>query len=187
MNNKQQLIEAFVKPSRGRGVERNDESYTQCQDTTSSELGRLVDMYRNTVFVEDMRARLLRDSVDHWVRRYHKYAIQGKIKSHYREVGVDEKDCVFEHVLPASSVVDMLLQGRLDIVEALNTPTCLIKSASNNILSDNGLTKQSPDNWRFFRRYQILNSEFVAYNGQSIPNIYDWTLEDHWKFFGVKQ
>ena len=156
MNNKQQLIEAFVKPSRGRGVERNDESYAQCLDTTSSELKRLVDMYRNTVFVEDMRARLLRDSVD-------------------------------QHVLPASSVVDMLLQGRLDIVEALNTPTCLIKSSSNSILSDNGLTKQSPDNWRFFRRYQILNSEFIAYNGQSIPNIYDWTLEDHWKFFGVKQ
>jgi hypothetical protein len=185
MRNNRELVEGFVKPSRSRGVKRNDESYAQCLETTTSELERLVDMYRNTVFVEDMRARLLRDNIDKWIRRYHDYAIQGRIKSHYREVDVDEKDCVFEHIVPVSSLVDMLIQDRLTISQALNAPTCLIKKSSDVILKDNGLTKISPNIWFFFRRYQILNSNFVTYNGQPMTNINNWSLDDHWKLFGV--
>jgi hypothetical protein len=185
MKNTQALVEGFVKPSRGRGVKRDDLAYEQALETTTIELERLLDIYRTTVFVEDMRARLYRDSIDHWIRRYHGYAIEGKIKSHYREIGVDEKDSVFEHVLPASSVVDMLIQDRLTINQALNTPTCLIKKSSDLVLKDNGLTKQSPDNWRFFRRYSVLNSSFVTYDGKPIDNINDWTLDNHWNLFGV--
>jgi hypothetical protein len=186
MRNTQILVEGFIKPSRGRGVKRDDTAYEQALETTTLELERLLEIYRTTVFVEDMRARLYRDSIDHWIRRYHGYAIEGKHKSHYREVGVDEKDSVFEHVLPASSVVDMLIQDRLTIAQALNTPTCLIKKSSDLILKNNGLTKQSPDNWRFFRRYSVLNSSFTTHDGKSFGNINDYTLNDHWNLFGIK-
>jgi hypothetical protein len=186
MRNTQKLVEDFVKPSRGRGVKRDDLAYTQALETTTVELNRLLDIYRTTVFVEDMRARLYRDSIDHWIRRYHGYAIEGKIKSHYREVDVDEKDCVFEHVLPASSVVDMLIQDRLTINQALNTPTCLIKKSSDLVLKNNGLTKQSPDNWRFFKRYSVLNSKFITYDGAPVADPNVWSLADHWQLFGIK-
>ena len=139
----QSLVEGFVKPSRGRGVKRDESAYSQALETSTIELQRLLEIYRTTVFVEDNRARFYRDAIDHWVRRYHDYAISGKIKSHYREVGVDEKNCVFEHVLPTSSAVDMLIQDRLTIDEALNTPTCLIKKSSDLVLKNNGLTKSS--------------------------------------------
>lgn len=185
MRDTQKLVEGFIKPSRGRGVKRDDLAYEQALETTTFELERLLEIYRTTVFIEDMRARLYRDMIDKWIRRYQGYAIEGKIKSHYREVGVDEKNCVFEHVLPASSVVDMLIQDRLTINQALNTPTCLIKKSSDDILSSNGLTKQSPDNWRFFQRYLVLNSTFTTHDGQPITNLNDWTLNDHWTLFGV--
>ena len=182
----QALVEGFVKPSRGRGVKRDDHAYSQALETSTIELERLLEIYRTTVFVEDNRARFYRDAIDHWVRRYHDYAISGKIKSHYREVGVDEKNCVFEHVLPTSSAIDMLIQDRLTINEALNTPTCLIKKSSDLVLKDNGLTKQSPNNWYFFRRYTVLNSKFITHDGNPVNNILDWSLDEHWKLFGIK-
>ena len=67
---------------RKANVKRNNKAYEQALSVTTEELERLIDLYRTTVFEEDMRARLLRDSIDHHIRRYHKYAIQGKIKSH---------------------------------------------------------------------------------------------------------
>jgi len=145
----------------------------------------LVDMYRNTVFSDDMRARLIRDSIDHHVRRYHKYAIQGNIGSHYREVGVVEADSTFEHVIPASSVRDLLIEGRITIKQALNTPTCLVKRTSDKTLTENGLVSTNADNWFFFRRYAVLNSKFTTYNGQPITDMSDWTLQNHFDFFGI--
>jgi len=179
------LVEGFIKPARVKGVVRNQVAYTQCFEFTSSELERLVTLYKETVFLEDMRARLIRDSIDHWIRRYHGYAIEGKIKSHYREVGVIERESVFEHVIPASSVRDMLMQDRLTINQALNTPVCLIKRSSDKVLSDNGLTKTSPSNYYFFQRYLVLNSSFTTYDGIPITDLSKWSLEDHFEYFGI--
>jgi len=182
MSNLKTLVEGYRKPNRNGGVKRNELAYKQCFDFTSAELSRLVAMYQGTL-EEDMTARLIRDSIDHHIRRYHGYAIDGRIGSHYREAGVVKEDSIFEHVIPASSVRDMLIEGRLTINQALNTPTCLIKKSSDKILSDNGLVKSSPDNWKFFRRYSVLNSTFSTFNGQEVTG--DWTLEEHFKFFGI--
>ena len=178
----QTLVEEYKKRTRNHGVKRNEKSYKQCLDFTSSELERLLAMY-SSVLEEDMTARLIRDSIDHHIRRYHGYAIEGNIGSHYREIGVVEKDSIFEHVIPASSVRDMLIEGRLTINQSLNTPTCLIKKSNDKILTNNGLVKSSPDNWKFFKRYNVLNSTFTTFNGKSINS--EWTLEDHFKFFNV--
>lgn len=185
MSNLQTLVEGYKKRSRNHGVKRNDEAYAKCLEFTQSELTRLLTMY-SSMLEEDMTARLIRDSIDHHIRRYHGYAIEGSIGSHYREVGVVEKDSIFEHIIPASSVRDMLIEGRLTIKQALNTPTCLIKKSSDRKLTENGLVKSSPNNWKFFSRYAVMNAEFVTFNGQSISNLNEWTLEEHYKFFGIE-
>ena len=75
------LVEGYKKLSRNGGVKRNDIAYKQCLEFSSQELDRLVAMY-NGVLEEDMTARLIRDSIDHHIRRYHGYAIEGKFGSH---------------------------------------------------------------------------------------------------------
>lgn len=185
MTNLQTLVEGYKKISRNHGVKRNEEAYAKCLEFTNAELDRLLTMYK-CILEEDMTARLIRDSIDHHIRRYHGYAIEGRIGSHYREVGVVEKDSIFEHVIPASSVRDMLIEERLTINQALNTPVCLIKKTSDQILKDNGLVKTSPNNWKFFKRYSVLNSQFTTFNEKPVTDPENWTLEDHFKMFNIE-
>jgi hypothetical protein len=133
-------------------------------------------MYKAQTTV-DQTARQIRDSMDHHIRRYHGYSIQGKINGHYRQIGVDESNCVFEHVIPATNVLAMLIEGHLTITQALNTPTCLIKKEDDVILRKSGLGSSSPDNWNFFKRYSVLDSKFRTYNGHMIENLDNFT---HW-------
>jgi hypothetical protein len=186
MSTLQTLVEGYIKPSRSKGVVRNQDAYDQCLEFTISELERLLNMYRTTVYLEDMRARLIRDSIDHHIRRYHGYAIEGRIGSHYRESGVVENDSIFEHVVPASSVRDMLIEERLTINQALNTPVCLLKKSSDTILTKNGLSKTSPSNYYFFRRYEVLNASFTTHDGAEVSNLLNWSLQNHFDHFGVK-
>lgn len=195
------LLEQGLKeyrPKRKASVVRNNKAYVECAETTTAELTRLVDLYKTTVFEEDMRARLLRDSIDHWIRRYHGYAIQGKIKSHYHQKGVSmkAKDTIFEHVIPAAQVRDYLIDGKLTINQALNVPTCRVSRAGNNLLNAKGMHDRNTDPWNFFKRYKVgmadLDSNgntvipvFETYNGQTIEDLDTWTLRDHYNFFGI--
>ena len=91
---------------------------------------------------------------------------------------------MFEHVIPASEIRDMLIEEKITVNQALNAPTCLISKADDVILRKSGLGSSSPSRWFFFRRYQVLNSKFDTYNGQSV-NLDNWTLEDHYRFFDI--
>jgi hypothetical protein len=183
MSNLKTLIEGFRKKAYKR-VQRSDLSYKQTDEVITSELERLLAKY-STFLVEDQEARLTRDFIELAVRRYHEYSIDGKFGGHYRQVGVDEKNCIFEHIIPINSVVAMLIEGRLTINQALNTPTCLIKKEDDVILRESGLGSSSPDHWNFFKRYRVLNSVFKTYNGQVIADLDTFTLEDHYNLFGV--
>ena len=80
---KQDLLEQGLKdyrPKRKANVKRNDKAYADCLETTTAELERLVELYRTTVFEEDMRARLLRDSIDHHIRNIYQKNIGGIFK-----------------------------------------------------------------------------------------------------------
>lgn len=180
-SNLKQLVESYSKRNYKK-VNRNDRSYRQTLEITTSELERLLDLYRSCL-EEDQTARLLRDSIDHWIRRYHDYAIRGNIGSHYVAEGIKQGDTIFEHVIPASSIRDMLLGNKLTINQALNAPTCLISKIDDVILRNNGLGSSSPDYWHFFDRYTVLNTKFKTYNGQEINDPHDWTLEKHYEFF----
>jgi hypothetical protein len=184
MSKLQKLIEGFSPVTYSR-VQRGDKSYKETYELTVSELERLVGMYKSLQQV-GQTARLIRDSIDHWIRRYHGYAIEGAIGSHYKEVGVDLSNCVFEHVIPAAKVRDMLLQGRLTVRQALNAPTCLISKRNDDILREEGHVSSSPDYFYFFKRYAVFDdAKFVTYNGQTIEDLDAWTLEDHYRFFDV--
>lgn len=185
MKNLQKLVEGFTPVTYSR-VTRGGTAYKETYELTVSELNRLVAEYKKLQQV-GQTARLLRDSIDHWIRRYHGYAIEGSIGSHYIEVGVDKANCVFEHVIPAAKVRDMLLQGVLTVKQALNTPTCLISKRNDDILREEGHVSSSPDYWCFFKRYEVFDdAEFVTYNGEVVKDLSKWTLEDHYKFFIVE-
>ena len=188
MSNLKTLVEAW-QPKQKKSVKRNDTAYQQCLETTTAELERLLEQYRTTVFEEDMRARLLRDSIDHHVRRYHKYAIQGSIKSHYNQKGVSmaSEDCIFEHVIPAGQVRDMLIDGALTINQALNVPTCRVSRDNNKRLNDLGLHDHNSTPFYPFRRYKAAmgDSTFETYNGQVTIDLESWSLEDHYKQFNI--
>lgn len=184
MSSLKKLIEGFAPVNYSR-VQRGDRAYKETYDLAVSELERLVKMYKDLQQV-GQTARLLRDSIDHWVRRYHGYAIEGSIGAHYTEIGIDQANCVFEHVIPAAKVRDMLLQGILTVKQALNTPTCLISKRNDEILREEGHVSSSPDYWNFFKRYNVFDeAKFVTYNGQPIDNLNAWTLEDHYHFFNI--
>ena len=193
MSELQSLIEGYKKRSRNHGVKRNDESYKQCLEFTESELERLLKMYEG-MLEEDMLDRLIRDSIDHHIRRYHKYAIQGSIKSHYKQKGASmaSADCIFEHVIPAGQVRDMLIDQKLTINQALNVPTCRVSRKNNKLLNEQGLHDSNNTPYYPFRRYVTGMSkkgvapEFEAYNGKTIDDLANWTLDDHWKLFDIK-
>lgn len=188
MNILQENMQDLRQP-RKNNVKRNDRAYEQALSTTTEELERLLEIYRDTVFNEDMRARLLRDSIDHHIRRYHKYAIQGRIKSHYHQCGVSlsASDTIFEHVIPAGVIRDKLIQGHLTINQALNVPTCRVARSTDKALRDRGLHDSTPNGWQFFRRYSLAVSdiEIETYNGQKVKDLESWTLQDHFNFFGI--
>ena len=177
------LIEGFGDADYGR-VTRNESAYAETTELTVSEINRLVVMYKAGGGMQHLR--LLRDSIDHWIRRYHGYTIGGSIGSHYVQVGVDHKDCVFEHIIPASKIRDMMLAGVLTVPQALNAPTCLISKDNDEVLRKTGHGSSSPSYWHFFDRYNVLlGNDFALHNGQVIADMHGWTLEEHYKHFGV--
>lgn len=166
-------------------VERNQDAYRITEDFIQSEVMRLVEMYRNLNTL-DQRARLIRDGIDLYLRRGHGYNIEGSIGSHYREVGVDLNMCIFEHMIPQSRIRDLLIQDRITIKQAMNPPTCLISKEHDVQLSKSGFNNKTPSYWHFFDRYtKVFQANYETFNGQPISNPHDWTLGQHYQFFGI--
>lgn len=168
-------------------VERNEDAYRITDEFIRAEVTRLVDMYRNLT-VLDQRARLIRDGIDLYLRRGHGYTIEGKIGSHYREVGVDVNNCIFEHMIPQSRIRDLLIQDRISLKQAMNPPTCLISKTHDVELSKSGFNNKTPSYWHFFDRYtRVFDAQYETFNGQTIADPHNWNLGQHYEFFGVKQ
>lgn len=166
-------------------VERNEDAYRITEEFITSEVKRYVEMYRNLTTL-DQRARLIRDMIDLLLRRGHGYCIEGSIGSHYRQVGVDVDNCIFEHMIPQSRIRDLLIQDRISIRQAMNPPTCLISRENDALLSKSGFNNKTPSYWHFFDRYtKTFDAEYETFNGQAITDPHAWTLGDHYKFFGV--
>lgn len=186
----QKLVEEFKDVDYSR-VTRNEQAYADTIALTTSELTRLVDMYKQGGNLQHLR--LLRDSIDHWIRRYHGYTIGGSIGTHYVEVGLPATvKGIFEHVIPASKLRDMLINGTLTINQALNAPISRVSSLTDHYLRNEGLVSTNNDYWHFFRRYSSLTActielevEIQTHDGKAI-DLDKWTLQDHYNYFGVQ-
>jgi len=108
--------------------------------------------------------------------------VQASIGAHYKEVGVDAKVCIFDHVIPASKARDLLIKGVFDAKQAMNIPTCLISKSNDALLRKNGLTSSTPDYWNFFKRYSVLNIKLQTHDNVDIDQE-NWNLEDHFDYF----
>jgi hypothetical protein len=174
-------LETFEDFEPGK-VERNGLAYTQTQEFITTELNRYLEMYRGLQQV-DQTARLIRDQIDGLLRRYHDYVIQGKIQAHYRQKGLTtKKGNVFEHVIPARTVRNLLIQGRISLDQALNSPTCIVSPEANQVLVDRKLNKRTPSVWWFWRRYEGLGIELETYDGTAVdPQV--WDLSRHYEYF----
>ena len=178
------LVESFEEVSYPK-VTRSEKGNALFREVCVQEIERLVATYQALTTIYQ-KARLIRDGIDFWLRRYHKFAIEGTVDGHYREVGVNSADCDFEHVIPQKIIRDMLLQGKLTIAQAMNPPTCLIHKDNHKALKGSGWDSKTPSVWHFFDRYtNVFTATFATYNGKAIANPHEWTLDKHYEFVGV--
>lgn len=171
-------------------VPRDDKAYKQTLDFCVEELDRLITDYRTTVTYDDMRARLLRDLIDHHLRRYHGYCIQGRIGSHYNQTDIDliPGNVIFEHTIPARQARDLLISGVLTVEQALNIPTSRISRIGDQALRDHLLHDDNPNPWFFFRRYITAmgpTASFVRHDGSPITDPANYTLRDHFEWQNI--
>jgi hypothetical protein len=159
---------------------RSPDTYAAIAEWAPEEIRRCVDLYLNYQGNLPYKKRLYRDGIDFPLRRYHEYCIQQRIGHHYIQVGLDEKG-VFEHMVPLSTIRDMVIAGVLTPEEACNMPTCRISKASDQLLRDNGLASTSPDIYNFWKRYDCLDQKFVTYEGESVDK--KMTLSEHFGKF----
>ena len=179
MNNLKKLVESY-QPTTYTRVKRNEQTHQESAKLAEQEISRLLSLYQHQQTLQEKR--LVRDAIDHWLRRYHSYVIGGGIGSHYVEVGVNLKFCIFEHIIPARDALDMLLQGIMTVNQAMNIPTCLINKDNDQILRKSGLAQSSPNYWLFFKRYAVLDSQSATHDGNIIDTDI-WTLQHHYNYF----
>lgn len=172
-------VEKFVPPVYQR-VTRGKDSYAQTNEFVYSELERLVKMHKAESRLQSRR--LIRDSIDHHLRRHHGYSIKGSIGTHYTQVELTENG-IFEHMIPNSTIRDMLLTDVITPAQACNMPTCRISKLNDNLLRKAGYTSTTPDIYNFWKRYAVCEGNFVDNMGNPVYN--QMTLEDHFRKFGL--
>ena len=170
-----------VKPT---PVRRSGQTYDQTYHFVRRALKICLFVYRRLT-VADQTARLIRDTIDFLLRRYHGYCIKEHIGAHYREVGLKPRDKTdFEHVIPANLARDMLIHDVITIDEALNIPTCKLRRRHHQQLHEDSLGATTPDLAEFWQRYQGLNIKVETYDGTPV-DMKTWTLADHYRYFDI--
>ena len=179
----EEKVKGFVHPDYGRVV-RDGAAYVATERFVRRGL-KLCLMLYSKIERLDQTARLIRDAIDFLLRRYHGYSVQGRIKAHYRDRSIKANDKVdFEHVIPASVLTALLLQGRISVDLAMNPPTCLVKKRDHRTLQKQGYGNRTPDVWSFWRRYDMLGIELETHNGVAVdPKT--WNLGTHVTFFKI--
>ena len=177
----QELIENFRAPVYVR-TERGPDSYRATATYVTANLQRLVELY-NTTRNDEQTFRLIRDDIDNALRRYHEYCIKQNIGAHYIEVGL-KVNGIFEHMIPASTVRDLLIAGVLTPKQACNVPTCRLSKQRDDALREKGLVSKTPDIYNFWERYKYCfdtEGVFTTWDGQSVNT--NMTLDDHFEYF----
>jgi len=161
-------------------MQRSPETYQAVQEWAIDEIARNVASYHRYTGKLLYKKRLYRDGIDFPLRRYHEYCLQQKDGAHYIQQGLEEKG-VFEHMVPLSTIRDMIIAGAITPIQGCNMPTCQISKANDQLLRDNGLASTTPDIYNFWERYnRCFNATFKTNDGNStIPS----NLEEHFSYF----
>ena len=174
-------IKNFREPVYTR-IKRSSETYQATADYVVEKLSILTDEYLYTRN-NQQKSRLIRDDIDRALRRYHQYCIEQNFGAHYVQVDLDEKG-IFEHMIPNSTVRDLLLHGVISPIQACNMPTCKLSKSNDVLLREKGWGSRTPDIYNFWQRYvncfEVVGN-FTTHDGVSVdPNM---TLDDHFKMF----
>jgi hypothetical protein len=164
-------------------VQRSNETYTATGAYVQRRLSLLIEEYTNSLN-DQQTLRLIRDDIDNALRRYHAYCIKENIGAHYYDPDLAEDDNgIFEHMVPASTIRDMLLHKVITPIQACNMPTCRLSKAKDDMLRDAGWASKTPDIYNFWKRYEYCFSldKFATYDGASVSA--DWTLDSHFEYF----
>ena len=178
----QESLQQFIAPVYGK-TRRSLATYQTVARHCRDHLVQLVEEYR-AVENDQQLLREIRNDMDYYLRRYHKYCIEERdgMGAHYHEVSADA-DTDFEHLIPASRIRDLLLAGAITVEQALNAPTVRLSRAKHMALKDAGWASHTPDMWIPFRRYtHVFSAQFETHDGTAIdPET--WTLEQHFEYF----
>lgn len=174
-------LENFVAPVYGK-TKRSPATYRTVAERCRTKIEALVEEYRS-VKNDQQLLREIRNDIDYYLRRYHKYCIEQRdnMGAHYVEIGAEATD--FEHLIPASRVRDLLLARVITAEQALNAPTVRLCKDKHKQLGAAGWGDKTPDMWLPFKRYsQLFEGNYQTYDGTTIdPET--WTLEDHFNYF----
>ena len=175
-------LEQFIAPVYGK-TRRSSATYRTVAGHCRRHLVQLVEEYQQ-VQNDQQLLREIRNDMDYYLRRYHKYCIEERdnMGAHYEEIGADA-DTDFEHLIPAARIRDLLLAGVITVDQALNAPTVRLSRAKHQALKDAGWASHTPDMWRPFRRYSnVFAGSYQTHDGTSVdPET--WTLERHFEYF----
>jgi len=176
-----EALENFIQPVYTKAT-RGSETYAATAAYTYKQLEIAVEAYRNSN--DDVQTRrLIRDTIDHHLRRYHGYCIKENIGAHYRERNITGKS-EFEHMIPCAVVRDLLIAGKITIQQACNPPTCILSKEKHDELKKKGWGSKTPDIYNFWERYNYCFDTaglFETYAGQDVDTT--MTIEDHFEMF----
>jgi len=179
----QEAISNFRAPIYTR-TKRSPDTYRATTTYVTANLARLVELYNSTVN-DEQTDRLIRDDIDNALRRCHEYCIKQNIRAHYIEVGL-EGNGIFEHMIPASTVRDLLIAGTITPEQACNPPTCRLSKQRDDLLRENGWASNTPNIYHFWERYKYCfdtEGVFTTWDGQPVDT--DMSLDDHFEYFGI--
>ena len=177
-------INAFISPVYVR-VRRGNETYSATKQYVESNLRRLVNEYINTKN-DEQTLRLIRDDIDNALRRYHEYCIKQNFGAHYKDRDIkDDSKVIFEHMVPASTIRDMLIAETISPEQACNMPTCNLSKEKDDLLREKGWASKTPDIYNFWKRYQYCfdtENKFETHDEVAVDTSV-WNLDKHFEFF----
>jgi len=176
-----EALENFTAPVYTK-TKRSTESYAATAAYVTANLKRLVELYRSTKN-DEQTYRLIRDDIDNALRRYHQYCIKENFGAHYIERGL-EGNGIFEHMVPASRIRDLLLAEVITPLQACNMPTCRLSKERDDKLREAGWASKTPDIYNFWKRYEYsfdIVDVFTTWDDQLVNT--NMTLDDHFDMF----
>jgi len=175
-------LDAFIAPVYGK-TKRSSATYKTVAEHCQQHLVVLKTEYITTQN-DQQKLREIRNDMDYYLRRYHKYCIEERdgMKAHYHEIGADE-ETDFEHLIPAARIRDLLLSSTITIEQALNAPTVKLSRVKHMLLKDAGWASKTPNMWMPFKRYSgVFGGSYQTHDGTAIdPET--WTLDQHFEYF----